>query len=355
MFVAAVAFAAGSAIAQGAAAQDAAQRGPNPAPVRLAAAAVPHTPAPVDLPAARPPRPDAAPLDPETALTLALGEAGSRMTVPVRVAGRGPWGFVIDTGSERTVIGRELAGVLRLPPGPSVRVTAMTGTAPAATVRVPHLIVGEDAEGSGNRGAGRSGSGRRAIRAGAVDAPVFGTRDIGAAGLLGVDALQGHRVTLDFDAARMTVEPAGRARGAASDEIVVTARSRYGQLIVTDARLGGRRAAVIVDTGSPVSVGNTALLAALGRRPRGLGQVEAVSVTGDALVAPAYSVDAVRLGDVTLNGVAVAVADLAPFARFGLTDRPALLLGMDVLRLFRRVQIDFANREIRFRLPRRPG
>jgi len=41
-----------------------------------------------------------------------------------------------------------------------------------------------------------------------------------------------------------------------------------------------------------------------------------------------------------------------PFKRFGLSDTPALMLGMDSLRLFRRVQIDFANREIRLTLPR---
>ena len=37
--------------------------------------------------------------------------------------------------------------------------------------------------------------------------------------------------------------------------------------------------------------------------------------------------------------------------RFGLRDTPALIVGMDTLRLFRRVDIDFANREIQFTLP----
>ena len=38
----------------------------------------------------------------------------------------------------------------------------------------------------------------------------------------------------------------------------------------------------------------------------------------------------------------------------GLADRPALILGMSSLRLFRRVEIDFANREIAFSLPKPP-
>ena len=48
----------------------------------------------------------------------------------------------------------------------------------------------------------------------------------------------------------------------------------------------------------------------------------------------------------------IAFADALPFKRFGLTDTPALMLGMDTLKLFRRVQIDFANREIRLTLPK---
>jgi predicted aspartyl protease len=307
------------------------------AQVQLASVTTPVIPVP---PA--PIRIDAPPADPEAALAealvLALGDAGHRMTVPVRVAGRGPWGFIIDTGSERTVIGRELARVLRLAPGPTVRVTAMTGAANTGTVRVPHLSVSE-ADG---------------IAASPVEAPVFATRDIGAAGLLGVDALQKHRVVIDFDRATMSVAPSRKRASGTSygDDIVVTAKSLFGQLIVTDAQFGSKRVSLVIDTGSPISVGNPALLKALGARPRFAGQVQAVSVTGDVLTAQAFLVNGVKIGGITLNNVPVAVADAAPFHRFKLTERPAILIGMDVLRLFRTVQIDFPNRQIRFRMPR---
>jgi hypothetical protein len=55
---------------------------------------------------------------------------------------------------------------------------------------------------------------------------------------------------------------------------------------------------------------------------------------------------------VTLQELPVAFADVPPFARFGLTDRPALMLGMDALRAFRRVEIDFPDRKLRLLLPR---
>ena len=70
------------------------------------------------------------------------------------------------------------------------------------------------------------------------------------------------------------------------------------------------------------------------------------------LHADATSVDRLTVGGVTFQNVPVAFSDVPPFARFGLAKTPALLLGMDVLRLFRRVNIDFANREIRFALPK---
>jgi hypothetical protein len=47
----------------------------------------------------------------------------------------------------------------------------------------------------------------------------------------------------------------------------------------------------------------------------------------------------------------VAITDSEVFRRLGLEDKPALLLGMDVLRSFERVSVDFANRKVRFRLP----
>ncbi|MEI9853096.1 MAG: hypothetical protein WDN24_22155 [Sphingomonas sp.] len=59
-----------------------------------------------------------------------------------------------------------------------------------------------------------------------------------------------------------------------------------------------------------------------------------------------------RVGGIEFGQLPVAFADVAPFQRFGLLRRPALLLGMDALRSFRQVEIDFPNRQVRFRMPR---
>ena len=63
-------------------------------------------------------------------------------------------------------------------------------------------------------------------------------------------------------------------------------------------------------------------------------------------------IDSLEIARVGFHSIPIAFADALPFKRFGLMDTPALMLGMDTLKLFRRVQIDFANREIRLTLPR---
>jgi predicted aspartyl protease len=281
-----------------------------------------------------PPTPPPLPIEDDA--TLAIGDLDSRMTVPVSIGDRGPWAFIVDTGAERTVVSRELAGVLGLPAGADVRVTAMTGTSTVGTVIVPKLSVST-------------------ISQATIQAPALQSRHLGAVGMLGIDALQGHSVAIDFDKKQMKLRPSRRHAArmrADSDEIVIVAKSLFGQLIVTDARWRNIRIAVVIDTGSPASIGNSALFAAITKRPKALGPMEMTSATGGTLVTDAFVVDRLEIGGVGFSNVRVAFADAPPFRRFGLHNRPALLLGMDVLRLFRAVNIDFANREIRFRFPR---
>jgi len=53
-----------------------------------------------------------------------------------------------------------------------------------------------------------------------------------------------------------------------------------------------------------------------------------------------------------IENLPIAFADVATFRQFGLTRRPAMLLGMATLRVFAKVTIDFPRREIRFLLKR---
>lgn len=272
---------------------------------------------------------------------LAFTDADTRMTVPVRIADNGPYRFIIDTGAQRTVISRELAAALGLPKGHDVRLTAMSGTSTEATVVIPSLAV--------------SSSGGNSVAGGRIEAPALSGVYLGAAGLLGIDTLQGHAVIIDFDRKLMSVAPSTKRHArddAMPGEIVVHARSLFGQLVVTDAYCAGTRVRVVLDTGSPVSMGNLALQRRFARRGRAPVPIELTSVTGGKVSAAYTQLPAVTMGALTIAALPVAFSDAAPFRQFGLADKPAILLGMDALQLFRRVEIDFANRELRLALPR---
>ncbi|AQR74916.1 retroviral-like aspartic protease family protein [Sphingomonas sp. LM7] len=270
----------------------------------------------------------------ETTL-LMLGETDKRLTVPVAVNAQGPYNFIIDTGAERTVVSRELANSLRLSAGTPVTLLSMTGRSQVDTVLVPDLII---------KSIGVQHS---------VVAPKLEARNLGAIGLLGIDTLRDHQVSIDFDHGTMEVRASQKRskwKARADDEIVVTAKSLFGQLIVTDAYYGTTRIQVVLDTGSQVSMGNSALRKRLGRH-RKTQPIELTSVTGDKTMADYTTMPNIKIGGVMFASMPVAFADVAPFARFGLTKRPALLLGMDALRSFRSVDIDFPNRQVRFRMP----
>ena len=278
------------------------------------------------------------PATPEAGETLALQRlASDRLTVPVNIGGRGPYSFIVDTGSERTVIARELADVLALGSGPVATVHSMSEVSRIPTVMIPALEVG-----------------RRTVAR--IFAPAIGRRTLGADGLLGIDSLRSQRVELDFLRRQMTVTPSRAPQEEwPADTIVVTARSRFGHLLLVDASFDGERIHVIVDTGAEVTVANNALRRRLERKGRlgTLRRIELVSVTGGILTVDYSTARRVRIASAEITNLPVAFADVQPFRQLRLIDRPAILLGMDALQMFERASFDFATREVRLLVPER--
>ncbi len=276
------------------------------------------------------------PADP-AAYDVGIGEdQRSRMTVPISIAGKGPYPFLIDTGAERTVISAELARELGLNVGRRTRVHSMSGVGEVATVIIPQLQVSKK-EVTG------------------IHAPALKEVHIGASGMLGIDSLQAQRILFDFQQQKMTVAPSRtpeRVRDP-EDTIVVTARNRLGRLVLVDARMDGEKIMMVLDTGSEVTIGNAALRKKLiAKRKIGPTQpIRLISVTGAAMSADYTQARHIRLGGIMIKDMPIAFADVHPFKQLDLHDRPAILLGMDALRLFDRVSVDFANRKVRFFSP----
>jgi predicted aspartyl protease len=270
--------------------------------------------------------------------TLAAGEdANNRMTVPVMVNGQGPFQFIVDTGADRSAVSAELAEKLGLPEDKKVRLISMSGVDQVSTVRVASLAV----------------TANRQIKN--VVLPALQERYLGADGLLGIDALKGQRIHLDFAGQTVTVEPGTKEKREKRDPnvIVVQARSRLGQLVLVDADANGEEVWVVVDTGGQNSVANSAMRRLMARQGSldSFKPISLMSVVGDRVPADYTIVGSMRIGGIRMGNAAVAFADVHPFRKFGLTKRPAMLLGMEGLRSFRRVTIDFANKEVRFQVP----
>ena len=272
----------------------------------------------------------------EDGTVLGYGEdRWTRMTVPVSIGGRGPYAFIVDTGAERTSIAEELAQDLRLGLGTRARLHSMTEVSRIQTVLIPALEVG-----------GRS------VRD--INAPALERRHIGAEGILGVDTLQSQRVSFDFTRRQMTVTNARkREESWPDDTIVVTAKNKLGHLVLVDASVDGQKVWVILDTGAQTTVANNVLRRKLERRGKTMTTwpIELQSVTGGRIAADQTMVRTIRLGGVDIHNMPVAFADVHPFIKLGLTKRPALLLGMDALKLFERVSVDFPNRRVRLLAP----
>ena len=161
------------------------------------------------------------------------------------------------------------------------------------------------------------------------------------------------RVVFEFEKRLMTIGPSAQRVPRESGEIVVTGRLRNGRLIVTNASADRNDIIVILDTGSEVSVGNDALRRRLGnsRMLRKTGAIELESVTGDLLQGEYTFVKSLEMGEVTLANLAIVFADVHTFKQLGFDERPALLLGMNALRAFKKVSIDFANKKLRLLMP----
>ena len=267
--------------------------------------------------------------------TLKIAEdLSTRMTLPVKVNGQGPFAFVIDTGADRTVISTELATRLNLPKGDPVALHGASGEKEVETGRIQALDVGG-----------------RTLRD--ISAPLLRMSDLGADGMLGVDSLSDRHITLDFVNKQMT-STESRRDDFEPGAIVVRGKYRFGQLILVDAKLRDVFVYVILDTGAQNSIGNPVLRRMLttGDPKRDLfTSTQIFSVTGQTTWAEFETVNHLTLGKIVVNNVPVAFASLHTFKIFGLEYKPALLLGMDILSKFKRVSVDFKRREVTFVTP----
>lgn len=272
---------------------------------------------------------EAGPVATQTDIVAAKLDRWDRMTVPVRLGEHGPFDFLIDTGAQNTVLSKGLATRLALPLGKRAKLIGVAGTEVVDTVEIDQIDLG-----------------RRSYYG--LLAPLLEAGNMGADGILGLDSLQDQRLLFDFRRKIVAIDDAKALGGNRGFEIVVTARRRSGQLIMTEANLDGIRVNVVIDTGAESSIGNRALQRAKAHRKQGADQTVLHSVTGQQITADVGFGRSLQVDKIAFNNVMIAYADTPAFAALDLESRPALLLGMRDLRALDRLAIDFATRKILF-------
>lgn len=100
-------------------------------------------------------------------------------------------------------------------------------------------------------------------------------------------------------------------------------------------------------------MGNSRLLealTALEREPVSAETIVLTGITGGSVAGRAIAIDRLRLGDFDLRTGGMAIADLPIFELWDLAETPALFIGMDFLKRFSKVSIDYGRKEYRLEL-----
>lgn len=263
----------------------------------------------------------------------------SRLAIGASLNGRRGYSLVIDTGAQRTTLATEVAAALGLPRGPDVVVHGVTEAQTAPSVTLGRLAV--------------AGSRFQGLRC-----PVFPREALAADGLLGLDVLTRFRLNIDLAGRRVSIAPSGfddptlgSAMSGSSGRLGRAPggrRVRFGQLLLSEASVGGIDVDAFIDTGSQFSLGNAALRDALSRRVEAsqARDVMVYGVTGQARPASLATVDGVILAQRNLGPADLLFSDLHIFDVLELGSRPALLIGADLIGRFRNVILDFGRGRI---------
>lgn len=256
----------------------------------------------------------------------------TRMTVETMINGHGPFRFVVDSGADSSVVGLGIAKSLNLPLGNPAMLHTITSSGMVNRVQVAELAFGQNKTFN-------------------LLLPALDEKDLDSDGTIGIDVLNNQRLMLDFEKRIIKVEDGEESVPKAKADNVVSARRKNGQLILTQVEALNLPIQAMIDTGSEITIGNLALRDKLlpGNREK-FGIVRLIGVTGVEMRIHMARISELKIGSITLTNVPMAFADIPPFALFGLQKKPAVLIGTDLMSVFRRVSLDFRDRKVRFQL-----
>jgi hypothetical protein len=265
-------------------------------------------------------------------LIVARRDPSGRLLVPVKLNGRGPFQFILNTGAGRSTVTSETARALgpSVDEAPSILVHGVTGSTAVPTIRVESMSLG-------------------AMTIPVNPLPVLAAFD-GADGFLSASSLGSECIVIDF--MRSTVAlPKGVALGRnRSGAAIVRMDSSHPPLLTIGTRVRAVAVKTIIDTGADATLGNLALHYALTNKAVDTSErVELVGAVVPGQIGTPQPLPMMEIGELRIFGARIAYGDLSLFEHLKLTTVPAMLLGMDILGQFASLAIDYKHEIVQFR------
>jgi hypothetical protein len=259
-----------------------------------------------------------------------------RIWAPVLINGKGPFRLALDTGATNSAVTADVARALGLPILDSDQVTlrGVTGTATVPTIPIDGMVIGD-------------------LDLASRRLPIVSSALGGADGILGTEGLLDKRITIDFrnDSIRIVLSRKERA----GFGFVAIPFKLVDGLAVIDVQIGEVDAKAIVDTGGEGTIGNMALHESLLRRYRKNAVVPdgIIGITLDVQPGNRIDIPSIVFGGVAIEHMKITIGEMEIFRLWKMTNKPVVLLGMDVLGLFDTLIIDYARRELQVRFAHR--
>ncbi len=266
--------------------------------------------------------------------SLATQTDVNRLTTQVFINGKGPYKFIVDTGAERSCLSDTLVAELGLTPTGKADVQGLILKIETDLVTVTELKYGKFTKQN-------------------LMVPVLHRGELGADGCLGLDIINGTKVTFDFKDQAIRIQRAGLQVTAdwGTTVVVVHSTGKGGRLRSNLCTVDGVDATAFIDTGSEATIGNRSLLKALSVADHpNLGVAQLSGATGGDAVGQFTPIKQMKIQGLVFENGTIVVSDVPNFAQWGINAQPAILVGMDYLRKFSSLTIDYQRKEITFEL-----
>lgn len=269
------------------------------------------------------------------------GSVGMIVT-SVMIDGHGPFRFMLDTGSTRTVLASSTVAKLglKINPADQIIVRGVSGRTIVPIVHVSSVVSGALE--------------LHDLAAPVLSGPIFNGLD----GILGMDGLAGMRLTADFVRDQVVISASPRASSATSSAgaatgapLLTTLQGQFvsQRLLLVQGRIDRVQTAAVIDTRATHSLGNPALLALLTHghahaQPSARnGVIDATATTEPGSL---QRIASMRLGSTDITNLRVIFGNYPVFKSWGLQNQPAMLLGMDVLGSVADFSIDYGRAQL---------